>query len=151
MRTIIVVAALLATGWLSACDRTPRGITIEGAWSRATPPGASVGVVYFDITNHSAQPDRLTGVSSPGAARAELHETTLSGGMMRMSALDSVELPLARTLSFAPEGRHVMLVGLSAPLVAGSRISVTLSFEHAAPQTVQVPVLALDALAPLEH
>ena len=86
-------AAFVATGAISlavlgACGTSdgPAGaddeISITDAWARTTPPGTSVGAVYFTVT--SDQDDALlgAGVDPAVAGGATLHTTTTdrSGG-----------------------------------------------------------------------
>jgi copper(I)-binding protein len=142
----VLLCALLLSGCGSGQSRD--GVEVSAAWSRATPPGTRVGVVYFDVVNHAAQPDRLLTARSPAAARVEMHETSMVDGVMRMRPLAGVDLPPGVTLRFAPEGRHMMLVDLAAPLQEGTPISLTLEFARAAPQTLPVPVRALGAVVP---
>jgi copper(I)-binding protein len=53
---------------------------------------------------------------------------------------DGLELPAGKTVSLAPGGYHVMLIGLGQPLKAGSTFDLHLSFEKAPEQTVSVQV-----------
>jgi periplasmic copper chaperone A len=141
---------LLCATLLSGCGtrQSGSGIEVSAAWSRATPPGASVGVVYFDVVNHAGQPDRLLAGSSPAAARVEMHETRIdTNGMMQMRPLQVVDLPPGELLHFAPQGRHMMLTGLVAPLREGTQLRLSLRFERAGTVTVEVPVRGLGAAA----
>jgi copper(I)-binding protein len=130
---------------------TADGITVEGAWARTSPAGAVNGAVYLRVT--AAADDAITGaaVASDVAASAEVHETVTSGstggGMaagtspsMSMRQVERIALPAGSTVAFEPGGYHIMLLGLAAPLVRGSTINVTLSFEKAGPLDVEVPV-----------
>jgi hypothetical protein len=66
---------------------------------------------------------------SPRAARVELHRTTMTNGVMEMRPVEAIEIPPRGTVVLAPNGLHFMLMGLTAPLKAGEKISITLSFE----------------------
>jgi hypothetical protein len=102
---------------------------------------ATMGAAYLTIT--SAAGDRLVGVEVPAsvAARAEIHEdATDSPGVMRMRVVPRVDLPAGKTVTFEPGLRHVMLVGLAQPLVAGHSFEMTLRFERAGPVRVRVPI-----------
>jgi len=52
-----------------------------------------------------------------------------------------VECPAGATVKAAPGGLHVMLLGLVAPLAAGTEINVTLQFRDAGVLTLKVPVV----------
>lgn len=61
-------------------------------------------------------------------------------GAMKMRPVESVPLPAGGTVEFKPGGLHVMLLELKRDLKAGDAFAVTLKFEKAGPQTVQVTV-----------
>lgn len=65
---------------------------------------------------------------------------TGSGSATGMQQVPKLEIPPGATLTLAPGGNHIMLVGLARTLVAGERIQVTLQFEKAPAQTVDVEV-----------
>ncbi|HEU5483113.1 MAG TPA: copper chaperone PCu(A)C [Sphingomicrobium sp.] len=136
MKTSAAIAALLLAS-CNAPDRPP-AITVESAWARATMPGQSATAVYFRINNRGAE-DRLVGVSST-AGQASIHSSAMDGGVMRMRAVQKIEVPAASTVTFAPGGMHVMLTGLAAPLAPGARLPLTLTFERSGPKQVSAAV-----------
>jgi periplasmic copper chaperone A len=117
-------------------------LQISEVWSRPTPPVSSVGAVYFSIKNLGSKPDLLVGLSSPAAAKVEIHESRTVQGVMQMRALESLPCPAGATVKVEPGGLHVMLMGLVQPLRAGTVFDVTLRFRDAGPLTLQVPVEA---------
>jgi copper(I)-binding protein len=140
--------ALLACLALAAC--APRsGIDINHVWARATPPGASVAAVYAQVVAHEA--DEIVAVSSPAAARAEIHTTSETDGIMSMRPVPSVTLPTGIPVKFESGGLHIMLIDLHEPLTAGQSIDVTLTFKNAAPATVSASIHALGEDAHQEH
>lgn len=122
-------------------------VVIDSPWTRATPGHGDTGAVYFALTSPGA--DRLLGAATPAAARAEIHLHTTAGGVMTMRQVDGVDLPAGKKVIFAPHGYHLMLFGLKAPLKAGDALPLTLTFAHAAPQTISVPVIGLRDKAPV--
>ena len=137
----------LAVGALSACGGDDGsagaggGVTITDAWARTTPPGTTVGAVYFTAT--SELDDALVGaaVDPDVAATATLHSTTTDGaGTTSMAALESLDVPANGELVLEPTGNHVMLVDLAGPLEEGDTFELTLSFATAGDQTVTVEV-----------
>ncbi len=123
-------------------------ITIDKAWSRATPKGADSGVGYLVIHNNGAAPDRLTG----GAAdfgTVEIHEMKTEGGVMQMRELkDGLAVPPHGVVRLAPGGDHLMFTHLTKPLEKGAKVTATLNFEHAGAIAVEFPVEAIGAAAP---
>ena len=123
-------------------------ITIDKAWSRATPKGADAGVGYLVIHNNGATPDKLTGGSADFAS-VEIHEMKNDNGVMTMRELkDGLDIPAHGTVSLAPKGYHIMFTHLSKPLEKGAKVSATLNFEHAGPVVVAFPVAPVGASRP---
>ncbi len=118
------------------------GVSVTDAWARPTPPGAAAAAVYFSIVNRGQLPDRLLSLSTPVAARAQLHETTQVEGAMTMRPLTALDCPAGSTVRAAPDGVHVMLEQLSAPLVAGGEFPLRFEFRDAGAVTVRVRVEA---------
>jgi copper(I)-binding protein len=144
MRVVpLLLAAFLAT---PAFAQSPT-VQVAQPWARATAPGQAVGAAYATLT--SPAPDRLLGVDTPAAGRAEVHSTTMDGTVMRMRPVEGgVALPQGQPVVLAPGGLHIMLMGLKAPLRPGDHVSLTLRFEHAAPITVDAPVEPIGARGP---
>jgi copper(I)-binding protein len=136
-----MLLALLAPLQSPAGDAPTAGVTVHDAWARATPPGMTVAAAYLTLAGGS-RPDRLLGASTPRAAMTELHVVTESDGMSGMRQTDGVEIPAGATVALAPQGTHVMLMGLEEPLVAGQRFPLTLRFAEAGTVTVIVVVRA---------
>ncbi|WP_416883087.1 copper chaperone PCu(A)C [Marivita sp.] len=116
-------------------------ITIEDAYARSASPMAKSGAAFMMIKN-SGEADRLIAASSDAAARTELH-THLEGenGVMRMVHVEEgFELPADGMIAMQRGGKHVMLMGLNAPMEQGATVTVTLTFEKAGDVVVEVPV-----------
>lgn len=115
-------------------------LTVANAWSRSTPPVAKVGVVYFTLSNDTKKPDRLLKLSTPVAAKAEVHRTEVLDGIARMREVAVLHVDAGQTLEFKPGGMHVMLTGLRKPLARGTTYELELLFEVAGPRKVKVAV-----------
>ena len=72
-------------------QESPESVSVADAWARPADVG-DTGAVYLRIENARSESDRLSAVSSP-IATAEVHESKLEGSIMRMRALDGVEIP----------------------------------------------------------
>lgn len=123
---------------------------VTGAWSRATPPGVSVGAAYLVITGGD-EDDRLTGASSERAEMIELHEVVEEDGVARMRSTEEVAIPAGQRVELAPKGRHLMLMGLDAPLVAGQTYALVLKFAGSGEQKVTVTVREATAEPAHQH
>jgi len=115
-------------------------LTIKSAWARATPPGVTVGVVYFQLENGGTKSDRLLKLSTPVAASAGVHRTEIAEGIAEMREVAVLHVAPGEKIEFAPGGYHVMLMGLKKPLVAGQKFELELLFELAGPRRVAVVV-----------
>ena len=98
-------------------------IAVEAPWSRATPGGAKVGAGYLTIKNGGAAPDRLVSATADIAERTEIHEMSMSDGMMKMRQVsDGVAVPAGGSVALAPNGYHLMFLGLKKPLTEGEHL-----------------------------
>jgi copper(I)-binding protein len=125
-------------------------IMVMQPWSRATPPGAQTGAGYLTVMNHGTLPDTLLGGSTPVAGKLEIHRTSMENGIMSMRpATDGVPIPPGASVTFAPAGGfHIMLIGLKAPLKAGTKIPATLNFSRAGALEIELSVERIGALGP---
>ncbi|MBP9950115.1 MAG: copper chaperone PCu(A)C, partial [Cypionkella sp.] len=98
-------------------------------------------------------PDRLIGVEVNGVTEASLHiSETDANGVATMRALDGVDIPVGDTAVLEPGAMHVMLMGLTAPLLAGDMVPATLIFEKAGRVQIELMVLNADGTeAPMDH
>jgi len=112
---------------LSACASTALAqIEVRDAWIRATVPSAKTSGLYLQIT--SKQDAQLVAVRSSAAGVAEIHQMKMEGQMMRMHAVDGIELPAGQTINLAAGGYHIMLMDLKRQLKEGETVPVTLVF-----------------------
>ncbi|WP_295218028.1 copper chaperone PCu(A)C [uncultured Brevundimonas sp.] len=114
-------------------------VTATDAWCRPSPNGAKAGGCYVTLT--AATDDRLMGGSTPRAGSLQVHEMKTENGMMKMAELTAgLPLPADQAVALAPGGNHLMLIGLTAPLVAGETVPLTFQFASAPAITVQAQV-----------
>jgi copper(I)-binding protein len=121
------------------------GIQVDHVWSRAAMAGRE-GAVYLTITD-TGPPDTLTGVATPVAAMAGLHQSVDDNGVMKMRPVTSLPIEPGKTVTLAPGGYHVMLMDLKQPLKEGDSFPVTLSFSKAGQVTVTAIVAKAGAAA----
>jgi copper(I)-binding protein len=131
-----IAACVLALSCLSvaadARDYARGALKITHPWTRPTPPSAPTAAGYLTIVNRGNAPDRLIGGSSPAAGRLEIHQMTMTGGIMRMRPVaGGLVIPAGGSVALAPEGFHLMLIGPKHPFRPGEHIPVVLTFEHA--------------------
>jgi periplasmic copper chaperone A len=128
-----------------------KAISLDELWSPATPNGAATGAAYMEIENHGRTDDRLVGGSSPVAAKIEIHEMSMRGGIMSMHAIDSgLVIPAGKSVILEPQANfHLMLSGLKTPLKDGAQFPLTLIFAKAGTVRVEVPVVPLGSRGPV--
>src|SRR3954462_5493247 len=124
-------------------------LTVTSPWTRATPGGAKIAGGYLKISNNGATPDRFIGAKSDVADHAELHEMSMSDGVMKMRPLpNGLEIKPGETVELKSGGYHLMFMDLKQPLKAGESVHATLQFEKAGSMEVDFAVNALGATTP---
>jgi copper(I)-binding protein len=148
-KTLVLLAvASLATLGVACGDEDGGGETgmdedtihVADAWARS--PMQDVGAVYFVAHNGAEEEDRLVGVSTDAADRAEVHETVEQDGQIVMQPVEAVAIPPGEDVSFEPGGYHIMLFELTEPLEVDTTIALTLEFELAGEVEIQALVKA---------
>jgi len=146
---IALLSLLLSASLALAEDYKLGDLEISQPWSRATPPTAPTAGGFLTVINKGTTPDRLIAVRTTAAGQAQIHQMKMEGDVMRMRELDNgLDIPAGATVTLAPGGYHLMLVGLKAPFKAGTRVPVTLVFEKAGSIDVEMDVQAMGSTAP---
>lgn len=142
----LLSAAVMATS-LAGVSVRAQSVQIKDAWVRSTVPGQKGSGAFMKII--AKEGVQLTGVSSPVAGVAEVHEMKMDGDVMKMRAVPVLELPAGSTVELKPGGYHLMLMDLKQSLTVGSTVPVTLMFRDGkgAERRVEV-MLPVAAAAP---
>ncbi len=142
------MVALGVVAAAAGCGRraTTSQIVVRDAWARAVDvPDTASGTgwnsaVYMHIVNDGRADDRLVRASTEAARKAEIHESRIAGGVMRMRPVHGVAVAAGGRVALEPGGLHIMLMGLTKSLAIGDTIDVTLTFEASPPLTIPVAV-----------
>ena len=119
------------------------GLIVSGAGARPSPRVELAGAAYLVVHNGSDTDDAIVAADSPVAEAVELHLSSMNDeGMMSMNQVAEIPVPAHGEVSLEPGGYHIMLIGLTEPLLAADSFELTLEFGAAQPQTITVPVLA---------
>ena len=145
---IAVLLTLIAATSLAPAD--DGSIRIDRVWARATPGGAKTGAIYLTVTNTGTTPDTLVSVATPAAEKADLHEMKMDNGVMEMRSVAAIKIAPGKSVALEPNGYHIMLLGLKAPLKEGETVPLTLTFEHAGEQQAKASVTKIGAMQPGE-
>lgn len=151
-REVLLLAALslsLLNGAAAAQTYTVGAIEIDNPWARATPKGASIGGAYMTIVNKGAEADRLVGVSTAVADKAEVHQMVMDKGVMSMRPVQGgLEIKPGQTVVLGPGSFHLMLFGLKQPLMQGQRLKATLDFAKAGKIDLEYAIESIGAQGP---
>jgi copper(I)-binding protein len=144
MRSLLT-ATILVLSFAGFADEA--NIQIDHVWSRAAQAGHE-GVIYMTITNQGP-PDTLTGITTPIAAEATLHQSTNDHGVMKMRPVGPLPIAPGKPVTLEPGGFHIMLSGLKQSLNQGDHFPITLSFAKAGQVTTTVAVTKAGATMPM--
>lgn len=123
MRQIALTLLLLA---LAGCQQAaPKAASVDHAWVRLPAVAGRPGAAYFTI-HGGAVDDRLMAVASPQAVRAEMHDMSMDGGIMKMAPIDGgLAVPAKGDVAFESGGKHVMLFDISPNALPGGKMTLT--------------------------
>jgi len=148
---LLLASAVLFALPVSAHEFKAGSLTIEHPWSRATPPGASVGAGYLVITNAGSEPDRLVAATAEAAGHVEIHKMEVKDGVMTMAPVaGGLEIPAGGSVELKPGSFHLMLMDLKSPLEKGEDVDGSLTFEKAGTVKIHFDVQGIDSAAPEE-
>ncbi|MDH7800718.1 MULTISPECIES: copper chaperone PCu(A)C [unclassified Rhizobium] len=107
-------------------------LELSAGATKAMLPGQPVGGGYVTIKNTGSSDDKLIGIESSAAGRAEIHEMAMVNEIMKMRKLDDgVVIPAGQTVELKPGGLHMMFFNVKKPFAEGDKVPVTLVFEKA--------------------
>lgn len=143
---IFAVAAIGLSAPAAAHDYQVGPIKIGHPWARATT--IKVTAAFLTLHNTGKTKDRLIGVSTPAAERAEMHTNEIKNGIARMRKVEAIEVGPGQTTALEPGGLHIMLIGLKYKVKQGFEIPLTLRFEKAGIVNVKAEVTKPGAMKP---
>jgi copper(I)-binding protein len=123
--SIQCVAALAVFASVAAAQTGAKPLVVQDAWVRAT-PGADIAAAYMTLRNAGAAPITVTGVESPIAGHAMIHETKVEGGQSKMRPHEHLAIAPGATVKLQPGGLHVMMHDLKHPLVVGEKVPLVI-------------------------
>ena len=134
-------SGLIAGGCPAGQTFTAGGISVTGAYLRATPPAAQSAGAYLVIHNAGPAADTFTGASTSAAGDTALHPMSMNGQVMQMSDVPGgLPVPAGGSVSLDPTGYHLMLTGLSPPFVTGQCLGMVLHFAKAGDLNIELNI-----------
>ncbi|TFD10002.1 copper chaperone PCu(A)C [Cryobacterium sp. TMT1-2-2] len=117
-------------------------LTITDPWVKSAETGMSAA--FGTLANASDTDINVVSAESTAATMIELHETVAddSGAMVMQQKEGGFVVPANGTYELAPGANHLMLMGLTEPIVAGAENTFTLTLSDGS--TVEFTVPAKD-------
>jgi periplasmic copper chaperone A len=107
---------------------------------------------YMTIVNSGTEADRLIGIETGLAAKADVHESKVdASGVGSMDPVPALEIPAGGTVTLERGGYHVMFMGLKGPLMEGEMQKATLIFEKAGRIEVEFMIEAPMGEGEMDH
>jgi hypothetical protein len=118
-------------------------LEITRPWACAATTTERTGGGFFTLENKGDESDRLIAAATPAAEGVEIHAIKVVGSGIKMQPLAAgLAFPANTTITLKPRGYHLLLKGLKTPLVAGTKLAVTLTFEKAGARDLEMVVEA---------
>lgn len=138
--TLFAAAALFASSAF-AHDYRAGDIHVDHPYARATVPGQTSGGAYLTLENKGSNADTLLAAQSPAAQSVEIHTMAMNGNVMRMREVAEIDIKPGEKIAMQPgDGYHLMLIGLKAPLKAGEKLPLILTFRKAGKMETSITV-----------
>lgn len=111
-------------------------LDISDAWIKQLPPIIAVRAGYVRISNPTDRAMKLVGVDSVDFERADMHETMMADGTMKMVKAGAFAIPSRGELLLQPGGKHLMLFVPTHPLAVGDEAVINLEFDDGSVRAV---------------
>lgn len=138
-RTLTLLFMSLAAP-TAAHDTTAGHLFIDHPYMPTPTATAKSAAGYMVIENRGAEPDELIEVRTDFAASTTLHTTLHEDGVAKMRHLASLPVGPGETVMLAPNGLHVMFMGLQEQVAEGDLVPATLIFRNAGEVSVDFMV-----------
>jgi copper(I)-binding protein len=102
-------------------------VTIKEPWVRGTVRGQKATGAFMQLT--ATESATLVAVESPVAGSVQIHEMKMENDVMKMRAIQKLDLPAGKAVDLKPGGYHMMLMDLKQPLKKGEAVPISLRFE----------------------
>ena len=120
-----------------------QNLTATDGYVRESIPGTTISSAYMTLANSSEKSVTLVGASSKISARIEIHEHSMSNGMMNMRQVESIVIGSKEAVILQPSGLHLMIFDIKEPVKHGELITLTLHFSSHPSVEVQLPVQSI--------
>ena len=129
---MFVALVMMAMSGMNGIAAASDAISFSEMQLRATVVGTPSSAAYLKITNNGVSDDRLIAAKAPIAQRVEIHSMEMDNGVMRMRGVDGgLAITAGDSVTLAPGGLHIMLMGLTTDLAPDTKHEIILVFEKA--------------------
>lgn len=137
---------------LTLCLAAPALAKVEAVdgYVRLLPPGSPNTAAFMVLKNDGDQLVTLTAVSSPEAARAELHTHLHENGVMKMRQVDGIQIPAKGEVALKPGSFHIMLFEVR-DLSQAVPVPLTLTLDDGQSLTLSLPVKPVEPTKGMQH
>lgn len=101
-------------------------VRVSNAYAYATAELQKNGAVFMAIENPTDQAVKITHAETNVSERVELHTHDMDGGIMMMRKVEDFNIEPQSSISLDPTGKHIMLMGLKAPLKTGETFPLSI-------------------------
>jgi copper(I)-binding protein len=131
-RILPLIFAVALAGGAFAADVQVGALAIHAPSAKPSPKGADVGAAFMVIENKGESADRLVAATAENADHVEIHEMSMTDGVMKMREMAAgLDIPAGGKVELKPGSYHLMLMGLKQPIAPGATIRGSLTFARA--------------------
>lgn len=123
---------------LASCSQE-KPVYVDKAWVQLNANPDAPAAAYFTVHGGSSGVT-LRDVTTDAAQRLEMHDSQMKDGVMSMAPIKSVDVPVGKSVTFAPGGKHVMLWAINPAIIAQGKITLTFIFSNGDRILVDAPI-----------
>ena len=121
-----LAAALLGLAAMPAL--AAEQLDLSDAWVRAVPPVSSGTAGYFVLRNDGSESVTIEGATAAFAHHVMLHSMARNeDGLREMKHMGAVTVAPGETVTFAPGGMHLMIMGMETAPAEGEQVEICLT------------------------
>jgi len=139
-KLIPIIGLLLSMTGCGSPSGPPAGkVSVDRLTVRLNANPAAPAAAYFTL-HGGAKSTTLVEISSADAARVEMHESRMEGGVMRMDKLAEIPVAAGSEVVFAPGGKHAMLWDIGQQAKAAGKLRLTFRFSDGEQLQADAPI-----------
>ncbi|MEP0072653.1 MAG: copper chaperone PCu(A)C [Marinomonas sp.] len=108
---------------------------------KANIPGSDNTAAYMLVENLTKDDVRIVGAETDVAEFAELHSHRMDGDRMIMRHEKYIDVDAGESVRFAPNGYHIMLIGLKQRVKHGEQAKIVLKYDDGTSQAFQFDII----------